>query len=60
MRINAIQVYHSDTDPVDTKNVMQAYASITSGWYTQLDDQADFVADAIRAMLYTQGACNCQ
>ncbi|HEY5042128.1 MAG TPA: hypothetical protein VIK53_09005, partial [Verrucomicrobiae bacterium] len=59
MRINAIQVYHPDQDPADTKNVMQAYASITSGWYSQLDDQADSVADAIRVMLYSSNPCGC-
>jgi hypothetical protein len=59
MRINAIQVYHADHDPVDTQNVMQAYASITSGWYSELDDQADSVADAIRIMLYSSNSCGC-
>ena len=59
MRINAIQVYHADQDPGDTQNVMKAYASITSGWYSELDDQADSVADAIRIMLYSSNPCSC-
>ena len=59
IQINAILVNDSATDSTAIA-VMQNYYQTTCGWFEQIPADGTGIADAVRVMLYTPGACSCQ
>lgn len=58
IKINAILV-RGEYDEAQARDVLQAYASISCGWYSELPDSGEGIEEAVVKMFYATGACTC-